>query len=217
MLNQLDHIIIAAPDLEIARAWFEDLTGVMPEEGGSHPGLATRNALVSFGRGCYLEIVAPDPAQEIEGSFAEPFTLLDAPTIYHWVVQVDAIEHMRAGLIDRGATVGATKSISRRNTAGDLLSWKMLGVTGHPHGGLLPLYIDWQGCPHPSSSVQYVGNLLQFEVSLSGPHKAVENLLGPVPADVSMRMGDIGISLRFNSPKGVVELKTAGRPTGIEL
>lgn len=217
MRTQLDHIIIGAPDLGRARAWFEQLTGVMPEEGGSHAGLATRNALVSFGPGCYLEIVAPDPDQQIKGSFAEPLTLLDGPTIYHWVARVDAIEQVRTRLADRGATLGDTRTISRHTIRGDQLSWQMFGIVNHDHGGLLPLYINWQGCPHPSASAPVVGPLVDFTVYVSERHGEVQRLIDPVPDNVSIIRGETGASLTFGSPKGVMQLAARGALRGFRI
>ena len=56
-MNQLDHVIIAAPDLEAAKRHFQDRTGIAPVDGGQHVGLGTRNALVSFGDGDQPRIV----------------------------------------------------------------------------------------------------------------------------------------------------------------
>jgi len=63
-MNQLDHIVMAVPDLAAAKAQFEADTGVLPVDGGAHLGLGTCNALVSFGAAQYLEILAPDQQQD---------------------------------------------------------------------------------------------------------------------------------------------------------
>lgn len=53
----LDHIVVATPTLETTIGEFEQATGVRPDRGGSHESLGTRNYLVTFGGGHYLEIV----------------------------------------------------------------------------------------------------------------------------------------------------------------
>jgi Glyoxalase-like domain len=57
----IDHVMVGASNLDRAISDFEKATGIHPVFGGKHPGRGTENALVSLGRGTYLELIAPQP------------------------------------------------------------------------------------------------------------------------------------------------------------
>lgn len=57
----IDHLIYTAPDLRTGMDEVERLLGLRPVVGGQHSLWGTHNALLSLGRGIYLEVVAPDP------------------------------------------------------------------------------------------------------------------------------------------------------------
>ena len=70
MLTRLDHLVILVRDLELASADYESL-GFTVTPGGEHADGLTRNALVPFQDGTYLELVTfldpEDPTDNVWG------------------------------------------------------------------------------------------------------------------------------------------------------
>ena len=206
-MNQLDHLVIAAPDLDAAKQRFQDATGVAPVDGGRHVGLGTRNALVSFGSGRYLEIIAPDPEQNLDGGFGAALADLDSELPLHWAVRVAALQPIADHATNVGLDAGLIRRTSRAQPDGTMLEWQLMGVSGHDLGGFVPFYIDWLECPHPSDTAPVVGELTLFEVTLPEGSSA-KRLLDPAPAGVALVNGEPRLRVRFESPKGIIEYES---------
>jgi len=156
---ELDHLIVAGPDLADLVAAFERLTGARAAPGGRHAGQGTHNALVGLGPGRYLELLAPDPEQS-EGDFRAGIAHLTAPALHTWCARAGGADGVAAGgadgVADRIAAAGLAPRrlpMSRQRPDGVTLRWELVFADGHPYGGLLPFFIDWQGSPHPSGQL----------------------------------------------------------------
>jgi hypothetical protein len=160
----IDHFVWVVPKLEEGIAEFESLTGVKPAIGGKHLGFGTHNALVSLGEGIYLEILAKDPSQP-ESKEAK-FLGVDKEEmrLATWCAR-PASPEKTLEVIGMSATkafysIGEIQDMSRTNTEGQTLRWRLASTNhsrGHvllPYSGLLPFLVDWtpNELPHPSET-----------------------------------------------------------------
>jgi hypothetical protein len=145
-MAEIDHIVLGARTLEEGAAFVTQHLGVKPRPGGKHEGFGTHNMLLGLGRGCYLEIIAPDPDQP-QPVHARPFDLDDPslrmaieaePRLIAWVARTPVLDAVVARL---GPRAGEVKAMSR----GDL-SWRMaFPPQRQDMDNLIPALIQWQG------------------------------------------------------------------------
>lgn len=166
MARALDHLLIAARDLDEGAAFVRERLGVDVVPGGKHAFMGTHNRLLSLGPGVYLEVIAIDPDAPAPPrprwiSLDAPSTrrLLErGPALLHWVERTDDIEAelrpMPAGFEIRSFERGPYR-------------WRMaLPLDGSlPGGGTRPTLIQWDGA-HPADRLPASGCRL---LSLGGP------------------------------------------------
>ena len=212
-MPELDHLILGCPNLEEGIQEINQLTGVQAIHGGPHPGLGTHNALLSLKGPLnnlqYLEIIAPDPLQNItRRSMASRLGELPAPALITWAAKstkiLDTAKRSEVlGLAPRGP-INAT----RQAPNGDLLAWQLLFVDGSERG--LPFFIDWQDTPHPSASSPGGCVLNSFEVfSPSAGNLGIE--FEALDLRITLKTADKALlKAVIESPKGPVELVSNG-------
>lgn len=151
-MTRLDHILWAAPDLDEGERLFKRLTGVAPARGGVHPGFGTRNSLASLDGGAYIEIIAPDPAQDLTGNRARRIAAFPRPGLLTFAVASNALDALKAAALDEGLTVRGPEAMHRATPNGGRLDWSILYLEHAVFGEAIPFVIDWDGTPHPSLS-----------------------------------------------------------------
>ena len=127
---KLDHLMWACADLNAGVAEIEALTGVTAEHSGSHPGLGTRNALLSLGDDCYLEIIAPDPDQDLEGNFGGRLRALDSTGLLSFAMVENDLNSLRDSLVQEGFNLSDVRRTARDTQSGETLVWELLFVAG---------------------------------------------------------------------------------------
>ena len=216
---ELDHIVIAGPDLGALVAWFAELTGVTAEPGGRHP-IGTQNALVALTvdgrRGPqYIELIGPydDAAGEpLPTKFG--ISELAGPKVQTYAVRVPDIDGAVASAHEVGWETGPVGDLSRRTPAGDLLEWRLTRSEAEPERYDLPFLIDWGETPHPGETIGPSLELVSF-ARLEPTPESAESLRrelaavgdGAVDVRVAGSTGSAGFALTLRSQSGaLVEL-----------
>ncbi len=205
MLQHVDHLVYAAPDLDAACAEIERRLGVAPSSGGQHIGRGTRNALVTIGPTSYLEIIAPDPEQPSpNGPRWFNVDSVDAPRLVAWAASATTLTQLAADAARRGVHLGSVTSGSRKRADGVALAWEVTDPTTVLADGVVPFFIDWKASPHPASSAT-VGPTL---VDLRGRHpdpRRVREMLNVLGIELPIERGDRAeLAATFRSQSGAL-------------
>lgn len=145
MIERFDHAVIGVPDLEAAMETFGRL-GFEVAEGGRHPSLGTRNAIVRFGLD-YLELLTvehPDTARS-RGAFGADlvdFLARDSGPV-GYVLAGARLAEEADGLRALGLEVEGPFEMDRIHTRGGRIEWRLLLPGASPWRKPWPYLIDW--------------------------------------------------------------------------
>jgi hypothetical protein len=163
----VDHLLLGTSDLDRGIEWVERLTGVKAAIGGVHPGMGTRNALLSLGGKIYLEIIAPDPKQS-EFKFDIDLKKLTEPHLITWAAKTNNIDALATKAKENSFEILGPRDGSRTRPDGKILKWKTLSVTnqfGNQDIEPFPFFIQWSADSlHPSQDSPKGCELESFEV-----------------------------------------------------
>jgi hypothetical protein len=208
-VSAVDHLLLGVSDLDRGITWVEQRTGVRAAIGGVHPGVGTRNALLSLGTRQYLEIIAPDPAQSAFNFHIDVRSLAE-PRLITWAAATNDIEAIAKAARDAGYQLFGPRAGSRRTPSGKLLQWRTVGVLNKlGAGGVepVPFFIEWApDSPHPSQDSP-AGCALQ---SLHCQHPDASALTAALKAlgieGKISQANAVRLAATLKTPKGPVEL-----------
>lgn len=142
-MTRLDHLVILVLDLAEATGDYER-RGFTVTPGGEHADGLTRNALIPFRDGSYLELVAftdpDDPRDNVWGW--RPFVARDRPGgLIDYCAATDDVETTARGLRERGFDVIGPDDGGRRLPDGSEVRWRTARVV--QEGRMLPFLIEY--------------------------------------------------------------------------
>ena len=196
-----------ARDLDAGIAFLEAKTGVKAVFGGVHTKRGTRNALLSLGKGQYLEILALDPAQtNVRDQRVRELECLMAPRILTWAAATRDIEALDKKLRSAGLETSGVVAGSREKPDGTVLRWKTLAAGG-PDGDVVPFVIEWDPASrHPSVDSPSGCTIRELRLEYPDPAK-INHLLEAMGLRVRARQGpQARITALLATPKGDFEL-----------
>ena len=209
-VSAVDHLLLGIADLDRGIAWVEKATGVKAVVGGSHPGMGTRNALVSLGGRRYLEIIAPDPAQTAF-NFRIDVRKLAEPRLVNWAAATTDIDAVAKRARAAGYETFGPQPGSRARPDGKTLRWKTFGVMndlGADGVEPIPFFIEWApDSVHPSQDSPKGCELVSFEIEHPKP-AGVKKTLATLGIEAGVRTGgNARLTATISSPKGKVTLR----------
>jgi hypothetical protein len=208
LLARIDHLVYATPDLQRGIDAIEQRLGVKATQGGQHPGLGTRNALVALGPTSYLEIIGPDPEQpRPAGPRRFGIDDLNAPRIVRWVVKSSELDAVSAKAAKANVALGAVTPGSRRRPDDVVLSWRYTDPNTVVADGLVPFFIDWGSSPHPALTAAKGATLVQLRAEHPDA-PGVQKMLDQLGLELRVSQGSApAIIATIESPRGRVELR----------
>lgn len=208
MGNRLDHFMWAAADLDSAVEAFERLSGVRAGIGGVHPGRGTRNALASLGNGVYLELIAPDPGQKLDGTPGGELRGLARPCVNAFVAASRDLAAVHKAYAGFGVAADILDG-GRKTPSGGFVRWRVLVPRPSEFGAFAPMFIDWLDSTHPSAVSTPGCTLLGFAAG----HPQLEKIAAlwrAVDLDVDLRRADHPHLLAdIDTPRGRLRLTSA--------
>ena len=208
-VSSVDHLLLGTRDLDRGIAWVQERTGIKPVVGGSHPGRGTRNALLSLGVRQYLEVIAPDPAQQTY-TFQLDIRSLDTPRLITWAAFAPDLDSVVRTSRAAGLQIFGPSDGSRVQPDGKVLKWRSMGVQSTLGNGTVepvPFFIHWaQDSVHPAQDSPQGCALKSLEFIHPAP-EALVRVFSSLGIDGRVAQGSApALRATISTPKGPLEL-----------
>lgn len=169
----LDHVILAVRDLPEAVRDRESI-GLVPTDGGTHPKVGTRNALVRFPDGSFLELIAIDDREQLAEYAPTLLALIEryADGPFSWALRTDDIEGAARALADAGFQVQPIWPGEALRNSGKVARWRTL----HIQEPGFPFLVQYEAGPTAEPSPEGLPAVGITGVRLAGPQALLTRL-----------------------------------------
>jgi hypothetical protein len=208
IIARVDHLVYATPDVEQTIEELANLLGVNAEVGGRHPQWGTRNALLSLGSSCYLEMMGPDPTLSRTG-LERPFGIdrLQTPRLASWACKSHDITKTLEIAKGVGVALGTAQPGQRTKPDGTVLTWKLTDLQADREGGIVPFLIDWGYSPHPAQNAPGGCTLKELWAEHPTPDR-IRAMLEAFEIDLPIRHSKVArLKATIETKHGIVELE----------
>lgn len=209
--GDIDHIVIAAPNLERAIAQFSDICGVAPRVFGSVKGIGIRSARVALEHGGYLELIAPDDKNPGPiGRLIRDKGISDLTPFAFSIHQSnrDGLDKLYDDVENMSYVPDCLAMSFTSQKDGTPQKFRVLHLYGHKLGGICPYFIHWSDMEqHPSTTLPVVGKLKKLTVRAPSSDP-IHDLLEHVHAannTIVVEEGSPKLSFQFSSPEGTIK------------
>ena len=210
----LDHVILATPDLDGTARRLESEHRLPSAPGGRHAGLGTENRIVPLGD-AYVELLS---VTDRDVAAANPFGswllghVEGGEAWIGWSVRTDDLDGVCA-LLGLEA-----QAMARSRPDGFELRWRVAGLERAREEAGLPFFISWdvpdEELPgHAGGEVQATGARLAA-VEVGADEDALREWVGELPGTVRITGGPPGVHSVALAGAGGIEVLEPARPRG---
>ncbi|MEM8985106.1 MAG: VOC family protein [Pseudomonadota bacterium] len=192
----IDHIMIGAPEFELALKFARDTFGIEAVPGGRHAQLSTRNALIGLNDGPlgerrYLELITPDEASNGSSPYRTALEQLNAPQLITAILACSDIDELAEKGRAAGMKTTGPMHLSRTGSDGKKLEWRLLNFSEHNFGSAMPTFIDWAEAAHPAADLEPAMSLT--ELFIETPHsEALHKCFTSLGVGIPTRFAETG-------------------------
>lgn len=208
MLDKIDHIVYAVPDLDISIDWFREVHGLMVVNGGRHVEHGTKNALLQIGNQTYLELLTIDHSN-VNAKIPRWMGIddIEVPTITRWSIVSKDIESDAKILQRYNSKMGMLTAAQRLLPTGELLKWKMTLPLSNPIIETVPFLIDWQESEsHPCDKLIQECSLVEIKIEHPNPSSFLK-LYSDLEINLKVEFHiSVRINMKIKGPYGMIEL-----------